>query len=48
MALFKVLSRYLPGRTEKTMKGLIHVNRSSGRDANPEPLEYEAGVLTAK
>jgi hypothetical protein len=38
---------HLPGRTEKNHKKLSQNSRYSGRDLNPDILEYEAaGVLT--
>jgi hypothetical protein len=38
--------RYLPGGNEKTTKSLSQDSWSPGRDLNPEPAEYEAGILT--
>jgi hypothetical protein len=42
--------KYYPGiRLEglrKTTENLIHDSRCPGRDLNPGPPEYEAGVLT--
>jgi hypothetical protein len=44
MALFKVLSQHLPGRTEKSHEE-TQDSGSSGRDLNTGLPEYEAGVL---
>jgi hypothetical protein len=41
---FKVLSRHLPGGTEKSHKDANHGNGSSGQDLNLGPPEYEAGT----
>jgi hypothetical protein len=45
-------SRYYPGicleGLRKTMKNLSQDSRSPGRDLNPGPLEYEAGVVTTR
>jgi hypothetical protein len=38
---------YLEG-LRKTTKNLSWDSRSPGRDLNPGPLEYEAGVLTTR
>jgi hypothetical protein len=46
VAQFKVKSQHLPGGTEKTHKNFIYDNPSPGRDLNPGPSEYEAGVFT--
>jgi hypothetical protein len=43
---FKVLSRHSPEETEENHKNFSHDNRSRGRDINPGPLEYKAGMLT--
>jgi hypothetical protein len=43
---FEVLSQHLSGGTEKITKNLSRCTRSRGRDFNPRPPEYEAGVLT--
>jgi hypothetical protein len=43
VAYFKVLSRYLPGGTEKTTKNLGQHSWSPGRDLNPGSPEHEAG-----
>jgi hypothetical protein len=44
--------RYYPriwlDRTRKTIKNLSQDSRSPGRDLNPGPPEYEAGVLTTR
>jgi hypothetical protein len=42
---FKALSRNSPRGSEKTTKNLSQDGRSPGRDLNPEPTEYESGVL---
>jgi hypothetical protein len=34
------------GETEENHENLSHNSRSPGRDLNPGPPEYEAGVLT--
>jgi hypothetical protein len=41
VAYFMVLSRHLPGETEKH-----EGRRSPGHSLTPSPPEYEAGVLT--
>jgi hypothetical protein len=46
VASFNVLSRYMPGQNEENTKNLSQDSRSSGRDLNPGPPKYEAGVLT--
>jgi hypothetical protein len=46
MALFKVLSRHLPGRTGENYEHVKQDIRSPGRDLNPGLSEYEAGMLT--
>jgi hypothetical protein len=43
---FKVLSRYLPVGPEENHKNLSQDSGSPGRDLNPGPRKYEAGVLT--
>jgi hypothetical protein len=43
--MFKVLSRHLPGKTEKTTTTLSQGSRSLDRDLNPGLLEYEARAL---
>jgi hypothetical protein len=45
---FNVLSRHSPGGTEKTTKNLSQDSWSLGRDLNPGPPEYGAGVLTTR
>jgi hypothetical protein len=45
--LIKVLS-HLPGETEENKEDLSQDFRSLGRDLNPEPPEYEAGLLTIR
>jgi hypothetical protein len=45
---FKVLSRSLPGRTEKNRENFSQDSRSSGRDFNLGHPEYEAGALTTR
>jgi hypothetical protein len=42
VALFKVLSWHLPGRTEEN-HGSFYSSRYLGGDLNPGPPEYEAG-----
>jgi hypothetical protein len=44
MALFKVLSRHSSGGTEENHEK----PRSLGKDLNPGPTEYDAGVLTTR
>jgi hypothetical protein len=45
-----IISRFYPGIFLEDLgedtKNLIQASRSLGRDMNPEPPEYEAGVLT--
>jgi hypothetical protein len=48
VAYFKVLSRHLPGGTEKTHKNHSQDSLSPGRNLNSEPPEYEAGVLSTR
>jgi hypothetical protein len=48
VTLFQVLSRHLPGGTEKFHENLIQDNNCLARDLNPGPPEYEAGVLTTR
>jgi hypothetical protein len=43
-----ILSYYLPGGTEKNYENLRQDSRSPGRDLNPWPSEYEAGLLTTR
>jgi hypothetical protein len=44
---FKVLSRHSTGGTvENHKKTLFKIAGRRGRDLNPGPLDYEAGVLT--
>jgi hypothetical protein len=45
---FKVLSWHFSGGTEENDENLSQVNRSPGRDFNPRPPEYEAGVLATR
>jgi hypothetical protein len=44
--------KYYPGihleGLRKTTEILTHDSRSPGRDLNPEPPEYEAGLLTTR
>jgi hypothetical protein len=44
--------RYYPGiflkRLRKTTKNFSQDSRSPGREMNPGPLEYEAGMLTIR
>jgi hypothetical protein len=44
---FKFLSRHVPRRTEVNHEE-AQDSQFPGRDLNPEPPEYEAGVLTAR
>jgi hypothetical protein len=44
---FKGLSRYSSGRTDENHENLNQDSQSPGRDFNPAPAEYEAGVLTS-
>jgi hypothetical protein len=44
----KVLFQNSPVGTEKTHENLNQYSRSPGRDLNPGPSEYEAGVLTTR
>jgi hypothetical protein len=44
--LLTVISRYLPGETEKTMKNIRHHTRFQGRDLNSGTSENETGVMT--
>jgi hypothetical protein len=44
VSIFEVLSRNFPGWTEENHKNLIQ----GSRDLNPEPPEYEAGVLITR
>jgi hypothetical protein len=46
VAYFKVLSRKLPGDAERNDKKLSQDILPPGRDLNPGPPEYEAGMLT--
>jgi hypothetical protein len=48
VALFKVLSQHLPGRTGENHENLSQDSLSPDRDLNPGPSEYEAGVLTTR
>jgi hypothetical protein len=50
MTYFKAgpLSRHLLDGMRKTTKTLSQDSRSSGRDLNPGPPVYEAGVLTTR
>jgi hypothetical protein len=41
----KIPSLHLSGGTEENTKTLNYGNRSSGRNLNPGPPEYEEGVL---
>jgi hypothetical protein len=43
---FKVLSLHSPRKTKENHEKLRRNSRSPGRDLNPEPPEYETGVLT--
>jgi hypothetical protein len=43
---FNVLSQNLSGKTEENYKNLSQNSQYTGRDLNPGPPEYEAGVLT--
>jgi hypothetical protein len=45
---FTMLSQDLPEGTEEKHENLSQNFLSSGRDLNPVPLEYEAGVLTLR
>jgi hypothetical protein len=45
---FKALSWHLPGGTEENHENLRQGIWSPGRDMNPGPPEYEAGVLTTR
>jgi hypothetical protein len=45
---FKVLSQHSPGGTEENHEHLSRDSRFPDKDLNPEPLEYEAGVLTTR
>jgi hypothetical protein len=45
---FKLLSRHLPGATEETTRILTQDSRSPDQDLNPEPTEYEVGVLATR
>jgi hypothetical protein len=45
---FKALSWHMPGRTEENHENLSQDSLSPGRDLNPEPPEYETGVLTTQ
>jgi hypothetical protein len=45
---FKVLSRHSTEGMRKTTKNLSQDSFSTGRNLNPRPSEYEAGVLTAR
>jgi hypothetical protein len=45
---FTALSQNLPEGTEEKHENLSQNFQSSGRDLDPEPLEYEAGVLTTR
>jgi hypothetical protein len=45
---FKLLSKYFSGGTEGNHEHFIEDIRSPGRDFNPGPAEYEAGVLTTR
>jgi hypothetical protein len=47
VAQLTVLSRHLSGGTEENHEK-PHNSRSPGRDSNPGPPEYEAGVLTTR
>jgi hypothetical protein len=44
---FKLLSRHEPRRTEETYEK-PQASRSTGRELNPRPPEYDAGVLTTQ
>jgi hypothetical protein len=48
VAYFKVLTQNLPGWTERNHENQCQDIRSPGRDLNPGPAEYEAGVLTTR
>jgi hypothetical protein len=48
MASFEVLSRICLEGLRKTTKNLSQDSRSPGRDLNPGPPEYKAGVLTTR
>jgi hypothetical protein len=48
MAQFKVLSQHLSEETEEDYENICQYSRFSGRDTNPGPLEYEAGVLITR
>jgi hypothetical protein len=45
---FKVLSQYLPGRTEGNHKKNCQDSRSLGRDLNPDLQNTKAEVLTSR
>jgi hypothetical protein len=47
-AYFKVLSWHSPGGTEKNNNKSQSGQLVSGINMNPEPLEYEVGVLTTQ
>jgi hypothetical protein len=44
--LFKALYQHLLGGSEENHENLGQYRRSSGRDQNPGPPDYEAGTLT--
>jgi hypothetical protein len=48
VAKFKVVSRYLLERLRTTTASLSQNNQSPGRDLDPGPLEYEAGLLATR
>jgi hypothetical protein len=47
-AYFKALSRHLPGGTEENNENHSRDSWSPGRDINPEPPEYETGMITTR
>jgi hypothetical protein len=45
--ILRYYPRIFPEGVRKAMKNLSQDSRSAGKDFNPGPTEYEAGVLTA-
>jgi hypothetical protein len=46
--ILRYYSRICPEDLRRTMKNLGQTSQSQGRDLNPGPPEYEAGVLNTQ
>jgi hypothetical protein len=45
---FNVVSQHSPGRVEESRENIRQDSRSAGRDLNPGPPDYEAGMFLTR